>query len=159
MVVQKKRIQAEEKALFEVSEKYQRVTHKEIEEKERAIMKSSLSRLYDRLDRTKGDGDGMISGEQELASLKAAMEKDPFLNREDAKGKPMYDWHSAWETIAADGEIPKWELLNALDECTQSYFFEIRDSMTKEREVREKIRKMEMLELEEAQGLVHNNGH
>lgn len=59
------------------------------------------------------------------------MAKDAFLNKRGEDGKRLYHWEDAFERIAADNDVQKWELLDALDEVTFSYFYEIRDSLEK----------------------------
>jgi len=138
LVVEKKRIQLEEKLALKISIKYQRISRAEINEKKRAIMKARFRRQYERLVR-RGEYD-VLQGEEELKELENEMAKDPFLNSKDEKtGEPLFDWKTAYIQIAEDGEVPCWELLDALDMCTGSYFYEIRDSLTKEKDLEEQL--------------------
>jgi len=139
----KKKIQAEEKALFQVSVRHQIVTRAEIDEKNRNNMKKTLGRLYDRIAKKNGGGGGSgttIDSPDEIAQLRAKMEDNEFLNQMklDKNGQPtkeyMYEWRPVFDEIAADGVIHKWELLDALDEVSNSYFLVIRDAI-KKREV------------------------
>lgn len=140
----KKKIQAEEKALFQVSVRHQIVTRAEIDEKNRNNMKKTLGRLYDRIAKKNGGGGGgsgtTVDSPEEIAMLRAKMEENEFLNQKklDKAGnptaEPLYDWRSVFDEIASDGVIHKWELLDALDEVSNSYFLVIRDAL-KKREV------------------------
>jgi hypothetical protein len=139
----KKKIQAEEKALFQVSVRHQIVTRAEIDEKNRNNMKKTLGRLYDRIAKKNGGGGGSgttVDSPDEIAQLRAKMEENEFLNQKklDKNGQPtnefMYDWRPVFDEIASDGVIHKWELLDALDEVSNSYFLVIRDAI-KKREV------------------------
>jgi len=144
LVSVKKKIQAEEKALFQVSVRHQIVTRAEIDEKNRNNMKKSLGRLYDRIAKKGGGGSGTtVDSPEEIALLRAKMEENDFLNQMklDKDGKPttelMYDWHAVFDEIASDGVVHKWELLDALDEVSNSYFLTIRDAI-KKREILQK---------------------
>lgn len=137
----KKKIQAEERALFQVSVRHQIVTRAEIDEKNRNNMKKTLGRLYDRIAKKNGGGGGgsgtTVDSPEEIAMLRTKMEENEFLNQpklgKDGKPttEPMYDWKLVFDEIAADGVVHKWELLDALDEVTNSYFLVIRDALKK----------------------------
>jgi hypothetical protein len=144
LVAVKKKIQAEEKALFQVSVRHQQVTRAEIDEKNRNNMKKTLGRLYDRIAKKNGGGAGgsgtLIDSKEEIAELRRKMGENEFLNQRklgpDGKetNEPMYDWVPVFDDIASDGVIQKWELLDALDTVTNSYFLTIRDAL-KQREL------------------------
>jgi hypothetical protein len=140
LVSVKKKIQAEEKALFQVSVRHQIVTRAEIDEKNRNNMKKTLGRLYDRIAKKNGGGGGSgttVDSPDEIGQLRAKMEENEFLNQKklDKDGnptkEPLYDWQPVFEEIASDGVIQKWELLDALDEVSNSYFLVIRDAIKK----------------------------
>jgi hypothetical protein len=151
LVSVKKKIQAEEKALSLVSVRHRTVTRAEIDEKARNNMKKSLGRAYDRIvkrgechmvapkkahkkDAT-AENCATIDSPDEIALLRTKMEEDVFLNQKvlGKDGQPTnelkYNWHPMFIEIAADGIIYKWELLDALDEVTNSYFLVIRDAL------------------------------
>jgi len=134
----KKKIQAEEKALFQVSVRHQAVTRAEIDEKNRGNMKKHFGRLYDRIAKRAGGGGGMraaIDTKEEIAELKQKLYEYEFLNQKKPgpDGKPtnelLYDWPNAFDASASDGVVLKWELLDDLDKATNSYFLVIRDAM------------------------------
>jgi len=144
LVTVKKKIQAEEKALFQVSVRHQAVTRAEIDEKNRNNMKKTFGRLYDRIAKKSASGGGsgsLIDSKEEIAELRQRLCENEFLNQKKPgpDGKPtnelMYEWHAVFDEIASDGVVQKWELLDALDEATNSYFLTIRDAM-KERDKR-----------------------
>jgi hypothetical protein len=141
LVAAKKRCLAEEKACFEVEVRHQKITRANAVEQRRGNMKEALKRAYDRIDRRDkfgGKHDGVLSG-GEIKEFRKAMEADKFLNMvtEDEKKTRMFNWEDKFDEIAADGEINKWELLDALDVVTDSYFLEVRDAK-KHTEVLEK---------------------
>jgi len=138
LVSVKKKIQAEEKALFQVSVRHQIVTRAEIDEKNRNNMKKTLGRLYDRIAKKNGGGGGSgttVDSPDEIAQLRAKMEENEFLNQRklDQDGKAttehLYEWRAVFDEIASDGVVHKWELLDALDEVSNSYFLTIRDAI------------------------------
>jgi len=140
LVSVKKKIQAEEKALFQVSVRHQIVTRAEIDEKNRNNMKKTLGRLYDRIAKKNGGGSASgttVDSPDEIAQLRAKMEENDFLNQKklDKDGQPtkehLYEWRAVFDEIASDGVIHKWELLDALDEVSNSYFLVIRDALKK----------------------------
>lgn len=139
LVKQKKEIQKEEKAIFRVSLKHQRVSRAEIEEKQRGIMKSCLSRVYDRLDRN-GDGSGVLDSPDEIAALKTQMQKDDFLNKCSPDGQRLYHWEKLFDEIAEDGVVEKYELLDTLDTATEAFFIEIAHAIEEREELKAKLR-------------------
>jgi hypothetical protein len=144
LVTVKKKIQAEEKALFQVSVRHQQVTRAEIDEKNRNNMKKTFGRLYDRIAKKNGGGGGgsatVIDSKEEIAELRQKLAESEFLNQRvlGPDGQPtkeaMYNWTAVFDEIASDGVVHKWELLDALDEVTNSYFLVIRDAI-KQREI------------------------
>lgn len=152
LVSVKKKIQAEEKALFQVSVRHQIVTRAEIDEKNRNNMKKTLSRVYDRIAKKNGGGGGgsgtTIDSPEEIALLRAKMEESEFLMQKklDKEGKEtaelLYDWKPVFEEIASDGVVHKWELLDALDQVTNSYFLEIRDAIKNREKLAEKLKEV-----------------
>jgi len=153
LVTVKKKIQAEEKALFQVSVRHQQVTRAEIDEKNRNNMKKTLSRLYDRIAKKNGGGGAGQSGltvdsKEEIAQLRAKLEENEFLNQRklgpdgQPTKEPMYEWNAVFDEIASDGVVHKWELLDALDEVTNSYFLVIRDAMKKRDELQGELAKV-----------------
>lgn len=126
MVLQKKKIQAEEKALFEIQKKHQRVTRAEIDEKERTTMKKQLTRFYDRIARA-SSADQTITGEDAISQLRQKLQENKFLNQtKPDSDEPMFAWLPEFESIADDGKVSKYELLDALDIASKSYFLEIK---------------------------------
>jgi len=104
LVSVKKKIQAEEKALHQVSVRHQIVTRAEIDEKNRNNMKKTLGRLYDRIAKKNGGGAGgsgtTVDSKEEIQMLRAKMEENEFLNQKKLgpDGQPttenMYDWQA-----------------------------------------------------------------
>jgi len=134
----KKKIQAEEKELFKISVRHQKVTRAEIDEKNRGNMKKHFGRLYDRIAKRGGGGGGVrvaIDTPEEIKELKQKLYEYEFLNQKKLgpDGKPtnelLYNWPPVFDKSADDGVVLKWELLDDLDVATSSYFLEIRDAV------------------------------
>lgn len=141
LVSQKKKIQAEERALFEIQLKHQRVTRAEIDEKERTTMKKQLTRFYDRIAR--GGGDKSINTPEEIDALRKKLQENKFLNQTvPGSDEPMFAWLPEFEQIAEDGNISKYELLDALDKASHSYFLEIKNAREVQSGLEEQLEKM-----------------
>jgi len=89
-----------------------------------------------------------VDSPDEIGMLRTKMEENEFLNQKklDKNGQPtsepMYDWKSVFDEIASDGVIHKWELLDALDEVSNSYFLTIRDAMKKRETLQAELAKV-----------------
>lgn len=126
LVSQKKKIQAEERCLFEIQTKHQRVTRAEIDEKERTTMKKQLTRMFDRIVRSSAT-DKSVQTKEDVDALRKKLQENKFLNQTiPGTDEPMFAWLPAFTEMADDGKITKYELLDALDVTTHSYFLEIK---------------------------------
>lgn len=102
------------------------MTRAEIDEKERTTMKRQLTRLFDRIARATG-GDKKLSSAEGIDQLKKKLQESQFLNQtEPGTDEPMFAWLPEFQKMADDGEITKYELLDALDVASHSYFLEIK---------------------------------
>lgn len=137
LVSQKKKIQAEEKALFEIQVKHQKLTRAEIDEKERTTMKKQIMRFYDRITRAANtrssngndDKDNSVNSPEEIDQLRQKLQENKFLNScKPNSDEPQFEWLPEFESIAEDGVVSKYELLDALDIATNSYFLEIKNA-------------------------------
>mmetsp|Transcript_2228 Transcript_2228/g.2996 ORF Transcript_2228/g.2996 Transcript_2228/m.2996 type:complete len:338 (+) Transcript_2228:43-1056(+) len=136
LVSQKKKIQAEERALFEIQVKHQKVTRAEIDEKERSTMKKQLIRFYDRITRSgssrslgKEEKDNSVNSPEEIEALRKKLQENKFLNScKPGTDEPNFEWLPEFEEIAEDGVVSKYELLDALDKATNSYFLEVKNA-------------------------------
>lgn len=131
LVNKKKLIQAEEKALFEGQVKFQEKIQLGLDEKDKMNVKKSVTRLYDKTLLLSGSTATVIRGEKMIDVFKTKLRLYPYLNqtkldeRGHSTGKPVYDWEPMYDVAAEDGEMPKNELLDGLDEVMDSYFLRI----------------------------------
>lgn len=145
LVTQQKLIQAEEKALHQISVKHQIVTRADIDEKQRANMKKSIERMFKRLATTDTDGDMAIKKKEDIQKLREQLQENEFLNqkKKDKEGndttEPLYNWLPAFEKIAADGVIELFEITDAIDESTDAYFLKIRDAIKIRKQLQEEL--------------------
>lgn len=139
LVSQKKKIQAEEKSMFEIQKKHQRVTRAEIDEKERSTMKKQLVRMFDRIVRA-SMVDKAISTPADIDALRKKLQENKFLNQTiEGTDEPMFSWLPEFEKMAEDGRITKYELLDALDVASHSYFLEIKHSREQQSHLEEEL--------------------
>jgi len=139
LVSQKKKIQQEEKMLFEIQVKHQKVTRAEIDEKERTTMKKQLTRMFDRIVRA-SKTERSVETPEDIELLRKKLQENTFLNQTiPDTDDPMFAWLPKFTHMAEDGKITKYELLDALDQSTNSYFLQIKDARTKQTELQKEL--------------------
>lgn len=140
IVLQKKKILAEEKAMFQVSVKYQIMSRARITEKQRKIAKSMLAREFNRLDNPQR---GYLQGREAIETMRVHMDNSEFLNRVDEDGNPLYDWVTHYERITAEGTLKLDVLMDTIDDFTESLFHELKDSIAQAGDLEEELRDLQ----------------
>lgn len=117
-----KNMQIEERELFELSKEYQRITRASVDELEITTCRRALSRIFDKADAL-SEKTGLLASDQAFAIVKAELSNHRFLNSIDESGNPKFDWEKMLDYALKDGVLTKYELLDLVDELTDSWYF------------------------------------
>lgn len=129
LINQKKKVQAEEKAMLLVSTRHQHVTRKNITEKKRKLIKKRALRAYDKITRRGSlvnSSDTSLNDPTEIADFKIELSQKFESESSNFPVEWSANMMTAYDALAADGRISKYALLDELDKATESYFREIR---------------------------------